>query len=150
MSERHTIMGPPRGEPRQEGMAGARIRIPLSGTPSPHWSRCLIDHLTTALTGHAAVGHMRLNELVQGHELVLDGVTAPHASALATALLEAVENTNRCAEAREDDHRPPANMSRQEAAAIASELEQLLAASASTRSRRPPELRRERAGAAVA
>ena len=150
MPERHTITGAPRGEPRAEGQVGARIRVPLSGTPSPQWSRCLIGHLTTALTGHAAVGHMRLNEAVQGPELVLEGVIAPHASALAVALLDAVEQTNRGAEARERAGEPAPNMSRREAEAVASELEQLLDACAATRSRRPSRPARERAGAVAA
>jgi hypothetical protein len=126
MSETYTITGTPRGEPLPEGEVGARLRIPLSGTPSPQWSRGLGAHLMAALNGHEAVGHIRLNNLVQGADIVLEGVTAPQASALAPALVDAVEETNRCA--HEGDRRPKAlcNMEQDEADRIASELRALL------------------------
>jgi hypothetical protein len=122
MSEHHTITGAPRGEPRPEGHVGARIHVPLTGTPSPRWSRGLSAHLAAALTGHEAVGHLRLNEVVQGADIVLDGVSAPHASALAEALIDAVDETNRCAEEEEHRPHPACNMSREEADRIAAEL----------------------------
>jgi hypothetical protein len=127
MSEMHTITGAPRGEPLPQGEVGARLRIPLSGSPSPQWSLSLGAHLMTELNGHEAVGHLRLNDVVQGADIVLEGVTAPYASALAPALLSAVEETNRCAE--QGDHRPPkpCNMGQDEANRIASELRALLA-----------------------
>jgi hypothetical protein len=122
MSERHSIAGTPRGEPLPEGQVGARIHIALTGTPSPQWSRGLGAHLMTELTGHAAVGHMRLNEVVQGADIVLEGVSAPQASALGPALVSAVEEANRCAEEGDRRPQPPCNMSQEEANRIAAEL----------------------------
>ena len=46
--EQHAIVGPARGEPRAAGAVGARIRVPLSGTPSPRWAEALRSHLTAA------------------------------------------------------------------------------------------------------
>jgi len=40
------------------------------------------------------VGHLRLNDIVQGEELVLEGVEARDAGALAEALRRAVDATN--------------------------------------------------------
>jgi hypothetical protein len=126
MSETHTITGAPRGEPRSEGEVGARLRIPLSGSPSQQWSRGLGAHLMAALNGHEAVGHLRLNNVVQGADIVLEGVTAPHASALAPALVDAVEETNRCAEQGDQRPQAPRNMGQEEANRIAAELRGLL------------------------
>jgi hypothetical protein len=51
------------------------------------------------LTGHAAIGHLRLNELVQGHEIVLEGVESDEAPKLADAVERAVDATNQaCAQ----------------------------------------------------
>ena len=51
------------------------------------------------LTGHAAIGHVRLNELVQGHEIVLEGVESDEAPNLANAVERAVDATHQaCAE----------------------------------------------------
>jgi hypothetical protein len=123
MSEQHTIAGPPRGEPLPEGHVGARIRVPLSGTPSPYWSHSLGAHLSTALTGHDAVEHIHLNTLVQGADIVLEGVTAPQASELGPALVRAVAEVNQASERSESGVCPPFNMSQQEANRIARELD---------------------------
>jgi hypothetical protein len=94
MSERHRIAAEARGEPLPAGRVGIRVRIPLSGCPSPRWSRDLSARLTNELVGHEAVGHLRLNDIVQGDQLVLEGVEASEAPALAEALRRAVAATN--------------------------------------------------------
>ena len=54
-------------------------------------------------TGHPNVGHLGLNEVVQGHEIVLEGVESGEAERLAEAVERAVEATNRaCADAPDD------------------------------------------------
>jgi hypothetical protein len=105
MSETHHIAGNARGEP-------------LSGTPSPRWSRALGAHLANELTGHPAVGHLQLDEVVQGSELVLEGVEEREAPALGDCLLRAVEAANACVPDGEEAA-PPANMPRTEADRIA-------------------------------
>ena len=118
MSEIHHIAGAARGEPLPEGRVGARVRMPLSGTPSPRWSRALSAQLANELTGHAAVGHLQLDEVVQGCELVLEGVEEREAPALGDCLMRAVEAANACV----PEHReagPPTNMPPTEADRIA-------------------------------
>ena len=91
MSETHQISGAPCGEPLAADRVGARIRVPLSGgAPSPRWSRALGAQLTNELSGHAAVGHLRLGELVQGTDLVLEGVEEREAPDLGACLARAV------------------------------------------------------------
>jgi hypothetical protein len=103
MAEEHTIAGPAKGEPLPMGRVGVRLRIPLSGGPSRRWSRDLSARLTAEFTGHPSVGHLVLNEVVQGHEIVLDGVESGEADALAGAVERAVDATNRaCADAPDD------------------------------------------------
>ncbi len=94
MSEHHRIVGEARGEPLAAGRVGVRVRIPLSGCPSSRWSHDLSARLTNELVGHQAVGHLRLNDIVQGDQLVLEGVEAGEAPALAEALRRAVGATN--------------------------------------------------------
>src|SRR4051794_17918686 len=65
-SEQHRIVGPPNGEPLPDGRVGVRVRIRLSGCPSRRWSRDLSARLANELVGHPAVGHLRLNDIVQG------------------------------------------------------------------------------------
>jgi hypothetical protein len=104
MSEEHSIAGSAKGEPLPAGRVGVRLRIPLSGSPSRRWSRDLSARLTTELTGHAAVGHLRLNEVVQGQEIVLEGVEAGEAPNIAGAVERAVDATNQaCADRPHDD-----------------------------------------------
>jgi hypothetical protein len=95
VSEEFSIAGAARGEPLPRGRVGARVRVPLSGMPSPRWSRLFAGHLTASLMGHPAVGHLRVGELVQGCEIVLDGVEAPEAPQLGLAVREAVAAANR-------------------------------------------------------
>lgn len=109
MPETHQIAGKARGEPLPAGRVGARVRVPLSGTPSPRWSRALAAHLANELTGHAAVGHLQLNDVVQGSDVVLEGVEEPEAPVLGECLLRAVAAANACLQdVREPP--PPANM----------------------------------------
>jgi hypothetical protein len=94
MSEEHQIVGLARGEPLSEGRVGVRLRFPLSGAPSARWSRDLTARLGVELTGRAAVGHLRLNQIVQGREIVLEGVESNEASHIAGAVERAVDAAN--------------------------------------------------------
>src|SRR3712207_4520296 len=89
MAEIHRVAGPPRGEPLPAGRVGARVRIPLTGTPSPRWSRVLTARLGTSLVGHPAVGHLELEGIVQGADIVLEGVEAAEANRIGPALTTA-------------------------------------------------------------
>lgn len=97
MSEHYEIIGQAHGEPRPAGCVGVRVHLRLSGCPSRPWSHSLGAHLATELSGHAAVGHLRINinEIVQGDEIVLEGVEATEASALAQSLARAVDAANK-------------------------------------------------------
>jgi hypothetical protein len=101
MSEEHQIVGLARGEPLPAGRVGVCLRFPLSGSPSARWSRDLSARLGLELTGRAAVGHLRLNEVVQGQEIVLEGVESDGASNIAGAVERAVDATNNaCADGK--------------------------------------------------
>jgi hypothetical protein len=103
MAEEHTIVGPAKGAPLPVGRVGVQLRIPLSGEPSRRWSRDLSARLSAELSGHANVGHLALNDVIQGHEIVLEGVESGEAQALAGAVERAVDATNRaCADAPDD------------------------------------------------
>jgi hypothetical protein len=117
MSETHRLTGEVHGEPLPAGRVGARVRVPLTGTPGPQWSRILTAHLAHDLTGHCAVGHLHLSELVQGREVVLEGVEEREAAALGSCLRHAVDAANHACES--DAAPEPANMSPQDAEAIA-------------------------------
>lgn len=117
MAERHTIVGEARGEPLPAGRVGVRLYVPLSGSPSGRWSRDLSARLTTELTGQSAVGHLRLNDIVQGDHIVLEGVEEREASHLADALQRAVDATNNASE--DCAEQPKENMPRHTADAIA-------------------------------
>ena len=119
MAERHTIVSEARAEPLPSGRVGARLYVPLSGSPSGRWSRDLSARLTTELTGQSAVGHLRLNDIVRGDHIVLEGVEEGEASNLAGALQRAVDATN---DACEDRAEPNQNMSRHTADAIAQRI----------------------------
>jgi hypothetical protein len=118
MSEHYQIVSDARGEPLP-GSVGVRVRIQLSGCPSSRWSRALRVNLSNELVGHAAVGHMRLNDLVQGDQIVLEGVEASEAPTLAGSLRRAVEATNR---AQIGEQNPTANAEQQEADAVAHQI----------------------------
>ena len=97
------------GEPLPAGRVGVRLRIPLSGSPSARWSHDLSARLTVELTGHVAIGHLRLNEIVHGQEIVLEGVEAGEAPTIAGAVERAVDATNAACADPADDQRdiPP-------------------------------------------
>ncbi len=118
MTERHSIVGPARGEPLPAGRIGVRLRIPLSGSPTPRWSRDLSARLTVEVTGHAAVGHLRVNDIVQGQEIVLEGVEAGEAASIAGAVERSVDATNAACEDLDQSE----NVPRAEAEAIANEV----------------------------
>src|SRR3954453_15684766 len=94
MFEYHRIVGPPHGEPLPKGRGGGRGGVPLSGCPSSRWSHDLRARVTNELMGHPAVGHLHLNDLVQGDELVLEGVEDREAPLLWEALRRALDPTN--------------------------------------------------------
>ena len=94
MTEHHGIVGASHGEPLPKGRVGVRVRVPLSGAPSARWSRDLSARLVTELVGHPAVGHLRLNDIVQGDQIVLDGVEEREAPLLSDALRRAIDATN--------------------------------------------------------
>ena len=119
MGEIHRVAGPPRGEPLPAGRVGARVRIPLSGTPSRRWSRVLTARLGTALVGHSAVGHLELGQLVQGADIVLEGVEAAEAPRIGPALSAAMDAANRDDHDDEAGRRATPNMPQDEADAIA-------------------------------
>lgn len=119
MSEQHQILSDARGEPQAAGSVGVRVRVQLSGSPSSRWSRALRVNLSNELTGHAAVGHMRLNDIVQGDQIVLEGVEASEAPTLAGSLQRAVEATNQAGIGWQD---PTGNMAQEDADAIAHEI----------------------------
>jgi hypothetical protein len=98
-----------------------RVRVPLSGCPSLRWSCDLSAHLANELRGHAGVGHLRLNanEIVQGNQLVLEGVESSEVSGLAQALQGAIDAANR-ARTRTPDR--TTNVAQEEADAIAREI----------------------------
>jgi len=121
MSEQHHIAGPAHGEPMPAHSVGARVHVPLTGTPGPHWSTVLAGQLVTALTGHPAVGHLRVEACVQGSEIVLEGVEDEEAPMLGPVLREAVEATNQ-AVARAAKPPEPTNMDQAHADRIAREL----------------------------
>lgn len=106
MPEEHQIVGLACGEPLPDGRVGVCLRFPLSGIPSARWSSDLTARLGVELTGRAAVGHLRLNQLVQGREIVLEGVESEEASHIAGAVERAVDAANYdCADdERVDEH----------------------------------------------
>ena len=121
MSEEHQIVGSARGEPLPAGRVGVCVRFPLSGSPSSRWSRDLAARLAMELTGRAAVGHLRLNEIVQGHEIVLEGVESDEASHITAAVERAVDAANHdCADGK--GVAPSRNVPQTEADAVARDV----------------------------
>jgi hypothetical protein len=127
VSESHQVTGEVRGEPLPSGRVGARVRVPLTGTPGPRWSDVLTAHLAQDLTGHRAVGHLHLSGVVQGRDLVLEGVEDREAEALGRCLQHAVEAANRAC-ANDEGTACETNMSPQEAQAIAHGVERQITA----------------------
>ena len=121
MSEHYEVIGRAHGEPRPVGCVGVRVRVGLSGFPSRWWCHAFAGRLVTELTGHAAVGHLQINinELVQGDQIVLEGIEQPEASALAEPLQRAIGAANHATTA---ESHPRRNMSQREADAIAGQI----------------------------
>jgi hypothetical protein len=121
MSEDYRIISRPRGEPRLLGDAGVRIRVQLSGRPSRRWSHDLCARLAIELVRHPAATHLRMkvDELVQGDEIVLEGVEDRDTATLAVAVQRAVDAANRAC-AVEVDRAP--NVSQSEADAVAGHI----------------------------
>src|SRR6478672_8590858 len=99
MTERHAIAGPARGETQSSGCVGACVRVPLDSAPTPRWSDAMSARLVASLTGHAAVGHLRLDHVVQGTDIVLEGVEAAEAEQLGPVLRASIEAANRLCDA---------------------------------------------------
>jgi hypothetical protein len=121
MSEDYRIISRPRGEPRSLGDVGVRVRVQLSGRPSRRWARDFGAWLTKELVGHPGTAHLCVNvdELVQGDEIVLDGVEDREARGLADAVHRAIDGANR-AEVDKTARRP--NVSQGEADVVASHV----------------------------
>ncbi|MBV9196048.1 MAG: hypothetical protein JO168_18080 [Solirubrobacterales bacterium] len=121
MYEHYEIIGEARGEPRPAGCVGVRVRVRLSGHPSRRWAHAFGARLATELSGHAAVGHLRINtaEIVQGDEIVLDGVEPSEAPGLAQPLRLAVSSAN---EAATREPEPARNATQREADVIAGQI----------------------------
>ena len=120
MAEQHVIAGPARGEPLPAGSVGVRIRIPLSGTPSSHWSELFEAALAMRLLRHPGTSRLRLDRAVQGGELVLEGVEDASAD-LGAAVREAVDAAN-AGMRRSERPPPPGNVAHAEADRIAAAL----------------------------
>lgn len=121
MSEQHRIVGLASGEPLPAGRVGVRLRLPLSGNPSPRWSRNLSARLALELTGRPAVGHLRLNNIVHDAEIVLEGVEAEEAPHIAGALERAVDAANKDS-ASHPDAKQSVNAPQSQADSVAREV----------------------------
>ena len=121
MFEDHSIVNQVNGEPLPAGCVGVRVRVRLTGYPTRRWSRDLGARLIGELAGHSAVGHLRLNvnDIVQGDQIVLEGVERCEAPALGHALQRAVDAANHKATR---SAKPNTNMTQREANAVAREL----------------------------
>lgn len=118
MTEHHGIAGPARGETLPADREGACVRIPLDGAPTPRWSSALTAHLATGLTGHGDVGHLRLDRVVQGTHLVIEGVESAEAERLGPVVRAAIDAANRACHGV-DEASGPRNMEQAEADRLA-------------------------------
>lgn len=119
LSEDHRIVSQAQAEPLPKGCVGVCVRVRLSGCPSRRWSRALGGRLMNELVGHGGVGHLRLNDIVQGDQIVLEGVEAREAQAIAAALGRAIDATNHV---RIDPQKTIANVAQREADAVAAQV----------------------------
>jgi hypothetical protein len=94
MTERHAIAGAARGETLSSGRVGACVRLPLDSAPTPRWSDAMSARLAASLCGHAAIGHLKLDHLVQGSDIVIEGVESGEAEHLGPVLRAAIEAAN--------------------------------------------------------
>jgi hypothetical protein len=82
----------------------------------------LSGHLVNEFTGHAAVGHLRLNHVVHDDQIVLDGVEAREAPQLGGVLRRAIDATNHACARADARSRTSASVGRAEALAIARQI----------------------------
>jgi hypothetical protein len=120
MPETHAIAGPARGETLPPGHVGACVKFPLDAPPTARWSDALTARLATSITGHAGIGHLKLDHLVQGADIVLEGVEPDAAEDLGPALKDAIAAANRVCE---DDGPSACNMEPREAEKMAQAVE---------------------------
>jgi hypothetical protein len=120
MPEDHQIVSESHCEPLPAGSVGVRVRVQLSGCPSARWSRALSANLYRGFLGHEAVGHLRLDEIVRGDEIVLDGVEDREAPTLAATLRSAIDATNKNLTRKAE---PTANVDQSEADVIARQVD---------------------------
>ena len=92
----------------------------LSGGPSRAWCYTFAGRLVSELTGHGP-GHLRvnINDIVQGDQIVLEGVERSEASALAGPLHRAIEAANQAVGAEPNRTQ---NMSQRAADAVAGQI----------------------------
>jgi hypothetical protein len=97
------------------------VRVQLSGCPSRRWARDLGARLTRELVAHPGTAHLTVNidELVQGDEIVLQGVEDRETRSLAEAIRRAVDAAN---QADADEAVGAANVSQRQAEAVASHI----------------------------
>jgi hypothetical protein len=119
MTEDYQIVGESHGEPLPAGRVGVRVRLQLSGCPSGRWSNALSANLYKEFLGHPAVGHLRLNEIVQGDQIILDGIEKREAPTLGGTLRRAVDATNKTSVRGAE---PTANVAQDDADAIARQV----------------------------
>jgi hypothetical protein len=124
MPEHHEITGPVTGVPLPAGKVGASVRVPLDSPPSPRWSQAFSARLTRELIGGPSVAHLSLDRVIQGADIVLDGVENRQAERLGDALRVAVDAANL---ANADAPAPAANMPVVDAEAIAEVIGRALA-----------------------
>jgi hypothetical protein len=119
MAEHHEITADAKGAARAAGCVGASVFIPLDAAPSKQWTRAMTVHLASELTGHPGVGHLRLNDVVQGSDIVLEGVEPSEAELLGPVLKRAIDAANRVCASDGDGVADHPNMSQEEADRLA-------------------------------
>jgi len=126
--EQHRFAGEPHGEPMTEGQAGARIRIALDTPPSPRWSHTFASHLATELVGSPGVARLRLDHVVQGSHVVLEGIE--EGRALGPALRASLDAANRACDRPAPGEGDPPNMDQATADDVAHAVAENLSRSA--------------------
>jgi hypothetical protein len=117
MSEDHRIVEVRESLPTSG--VGVRVSVRLSGRPSRRWSRGVSSRLASQVVGYASVGHLRLNEIVQDDEIVLEGVEEREAPMLTAALQRAIDATNQALAA---ERSATATVAQEESDAIAEQI----------------------------
>jgi hypothetical protein len=101
------------------------VRLPLDSAPTPRWSDAMSARLVFSLTGHAAVGHLKLDRLVQGSDIVIEGVEPGEAEQLGLVLRGAIDAANGVCDT-DPVARPPRNMRQAQADDLARSVEKSL------------------------